>query len=129
MANTRSIETSILTDCLESVSVDDNGRIAGKFIFAPDFPAFEGHFPGEPILPAVVQLTSVRLLAAKHLGKRLAPVSVERAKFKNMIGPEEEVNISIALDQSAHDVRIAFTITTARGKAATGEICCRFGTD
>ena len=125
MDKTRSIEQSIAAESLQSVTVTDSGDITGVFFFAPDFPAFEGHFPGQPVLPAVVQLAAVRLLAARHLGTALIPTSLDRAKFKAMIGPEEPVTITIRLDQSDNDVTISFTILTAKGKAATGEITCR----
>lgn len=125
MEGTRSIEQCIVEKCLQTVTVDDTGQISGVFTFGPDFPAFEGHFPGQPVLPAVVQLAAVRFLAARHLGKHLVPTSLDRAKFKAMIGPEEQVTITIHLDQSDNDVTISFTIATARDKAATGEISCR----
>ena len=125
MDKTRSIEQSIVAGCLQSVTVADSGEVTGVFFFAPDFPAFEGHFPGQPVLPAIVQLAAVRLLAARHLGAPLVPNSLDRAKFKAMIGPEEPVTITIRLDQSDNDVTISFTIRTAKGKASTGEIACR----
>jgi 3-hydroxymyristoyl/3-hydroxydecanoyl-(acyl carrier protein) dehydratase len=125
MEKTSSIEQSLVAECLQSVTVEDSGRINGIFTFAPDFPGFAGHFPGHPVLPAVVQLAAVRFLAAGHLGRPLVPTSLERVKFKTMIGPEEPVTIFIHLDQSANDVTISFTIATCKGKAATGEITCR----
>ena len=60
----KTIEPSILSDCLKSVTNVENDVIQGTFTFPPDFIAFAGHFPGQPILPAVVQLAAVRLLAS-----------------------------------------------------------------
>ena len=125
MEENRSIEQVIVEECLLTVTVTDSGQVNGVFTFAPDFPAFAGHFPGQPVLPAVVQLAAVRFLAAKHLDMFLVPVSVNRAKFKALIGPEEPVTITIDLEQSGNDVAISFAIATAKGKAATGEISCR----
>ena len=125
MEGNRSIEQCVVEECLQDVTVTDSGQINGIFTFGPDFPAFEGHFPGQPVLPAVVQLASVRFLAAKHLGKHLVPVSLDRAKFKAMIGPEEEVTITIHLGQSDNDVTISFTIATGKRQAGTCEVSCR----
>jgi len=125
MEENKSIEQCIIEDCIQSISVDDSGQIIGIFAFEPHFPAFEGHFPGRPVLPAVVQLATVRFLAAKHLGKQLVPTCIDRAKFKAMVGPKEHVAITIRLDQSDNDVTISFSITTEKGKAATGTISCQ----
>ncbi|MCL7487571.1 MAG: hypothetical protein M8357_05280 [Desulfobulbaceae bacterium] len=129
MSGAGSIEQSLIDECLQTVTEDDSGVVTGVFTFAPDFPAFEGHFPGKPVLPAVVQLAAVRFLAASYLGKPLLLVTVNRAKFKTMIGPEEPVTITIQLDQSTNDVTISFTIETIKGRAAAGEISCRVATD
>ena len=125
MKEKKSIEQSIIEDCIQAISVDGKDQVIGILTFGADFPAFEGHFPEQPVLPAIVQLTAVRFLAAKHLGKQLAPTSVDRAKFKTMIVPEEQVTITIRLDQLDNDVTISFSITTDKGKAATGTISCQ----
>ena len=125
MKGNKSIEQSIVEDCIQSVNIDDNNQIIGILTFSADFPAFEGHFPEQPVLPAIVQLAAVRMLAAKHIGKQLLPTSVDRAKFKTMIGPEEQMTITIRLDQLDNDVTISFSITTDKGKAASGAISCQ----
>ena len=125
MKGNKSIEQSIVEDCIQSVNIDDNNQIIGILTFSADFPAFKGHFPEQPVLPAIAQLAAVRFLAAKHLGKQLLPTSVDRAKFKTMIGPEEQVTITIRLDQLDNDVTISFSITTDKGKAASGAISCQ----
>jgi len=125
MARITSIEKGILEGSLQSMTETGNGDVQGAFIFSPDFPAFEGHFPGQPVLPAVVQVAAVRLLAARHLGVDLIPVSLNRAKFKAMVGPNEPMTITISLDQSGNDVTISFSITSETKKISTGEIVCR----
>lgn len=124
MKNNNSIEQSILEDCIRSVTVSDDGRIIGDLTFAPDFPAFQGHFPNQPVLPAVVQTAAVRLIAAQHLGAQLIPARVDRAKFKNMIGPEK-VTVSMKIDRAGNEITINFSIATDKGKAATGTLSCK----
>jgi 3-hydroxyacyl-[acyl-carrier-protein] dehydratase len=124
MEKSVSIEQSIMEKCLTSISVSDTGSIIGAFSFATDFPAFDGHFPEQPVLPAVVQLAAVRLLAARHLGAVLVPAGMERAKFKSMVGPEEPLRITIQIDRTDNNVSMSFAITTEKRKVATGEISC-----
>ena len=125
MANTSSIHQALLENSLKSMDREDNGKVVGTFVFSPDFPAFEGHFPGQPVLPAVVQIAAARLLAEKHLNRQLNPVNLGRAKFKSMVGPDEPITITISLDQSSDDVTISFSITAETKKVATGDIICR----
>jgi 3-hydroxyacyl-[acyl-carrier-protein] dehydratase len=126
MATITSIEQGVLKQSLLSLSATENGGVEGIFSFPPDFPAFAGHFPGQPVLPAVVQVAAVRLLAAKHLQRKLTPASLSRAKFKSMVGPGEPVKVSILLDQSADSVTISFSIATEEKKISSGEIICRY---
>jgi len=49
-------------------------------------PWFDGHFPGDPILPGIAQLEMVlRLIAQESGGRRLA--SLTRVKFKKAVRP------------------------------------------
>jgi 3-hydroxyacyl-[acyl-carrier-protein] dehydratase len=125
MKGTASIQQELLEKSLQSMIETEDGRVRGVFSFSPDFPAFEGHFPSQPVLPAVVQVAAVRLLAARHLDVKLIPVSLNRSKFKAMVGPNEPMTITISLDQSGNDVTISFSITSETKKIATGEIVCR----
>jgi len=52
----------------------DQGTISAELCCPADFPAFDGHFPGQPVLPAVMQLVVVRMLVAKLLQAPLETV-------------------------------------------------------
>lgn len=70
-----------------------DGSLERTFIFPPDFPGFDGHFPGYPILPAVVQIEAGVLLAKELAGHSLFLTSVERAKFQKEINPNMAVKV------------------------------------
>lgn len=67
--------------------------IARRYRFAPGFIGFSGHFPGNPILPAIVQVCAVVSLAEEGGGKALRLAAVRSAKFLSPIRPGEEVSI------------------------------------
>ncbi len=67
--------------------------VARRYRFAPDFIGFSGHFPGNPILPAIVQVCAVVSLAEEEEGKPLRLAAVRSAKFLSPIRPGEEVSI------------------------------------
>jgi 3-hydroxyacyl-[acyl-carrier-protein] dehydratase len=64
-------------------------------LFGPDFPGFEGHFPGFPILPGVAQIQAAFCLAEDCRGTALRLAGVESAKFLIQIRPEERVTVQI----------------------------------
>ena len=44
-------------------TADPSGEFSGLYRFSPSFPGFDGHFPGDPILPAFVQVMAAVSLA------------------------------------------------------------------
>jgi 3-hydroxyacyl-[acyl-carrier-protein] dehydratase len=71
----------------------DPEKIAGRYCFSDDFPGFSGHFPGYPILPAVVQLIAAQCLIEEQKGHQLLLSSVQNAKFLQEIRPGNEILI------------------------------------
>ncbi|MDH3347691.1 MAG: hypothetical protein OEM02_06285 [Desulfobulbaceae bacterium] len=120
-----SIEDSLRNTALRSWEVDaTSGEIRGEFLFTADFPAFAGHFPGRPVLPAIVQLAAIRVMSSKALDKRFVPLETVRVKFKNMIGPNEKVRVVVKIVSKGERVHMSFTLDGAKGRAASGEIIC-----
>ncbi len=65
------------------------------YIIPPDFPAFEGHFPGNPLLPAVCQTGLCADALSRQAGKTLEIVTVARAKFMRPVLPGARVQIML----------------------------------
>ena len=62
-----------------------------------DFPAFNGHFPGNPLLPGVCQLGLCADALGRKLNKRVEVASVSRCKFIAPIRPLDKVQITLVL--------------------------------
>lgn len=69
------------------------GTVVRCYRFAPGFIGFSGHFPDNPVLPAIVQVCAVVSLAEEESGKSLRVAAVRSAKFLSPILPDEEVSI------------------------------------
>jgi len=65
--------------------------VSRRYRFSPGFIGFSGHFPGNPILPAIVQVCAVVSLAEEEGGKALRMAAVRSAKFLAPIHPDEDV--------------------------------------
>jgi 3-hydroxymyristoyl/3-hydroxydecanoyl-(acyl carrier protein) dehydratase len=61
--------------------------------FAPDHPAAEGHFPGNPIIPGAVLLGETLRLIENDLGRSLSPLRIRAAKFFFPTRPGDRVVI------------------------------------
>lgn len=71
--------------------------VTGEFVFLEDFCAFAGHFPSQPILPAIVQLAAVRFLAESALEKPLNLLQLSKVKFKGIVQPGNEIEVKLSL--------------------------------
>ena len=71
--------------------------VVGDFVFPGEFCAYQGHFPGQPILPAIVQLAAARFLAEATLKISLFPVQLSKVKFKGMVQPDDKIKVYISL--------------------------------
>lgn len=78
---------------LETSENDVSSDIAGTYSFDRDFIGFSGHFPGYPILPAVLQLLLAQLLIEKQKGCRVKVTGITRAKFLSEIRPDDRITV------------------------------------
>ncbi len=75
-----------------------NNSIDAVLLLNPGHEVYKGHFPGQPVVPGVIQIQILRELAEKALEKKLFISEVTSAKYLNMIVPAHEpVLIEITL--------------------------------
>ena len=90
------------------LNVSDSGAEASLTV-QPEFPFFEGHYPGNPIMPGVLLCESVFQTGAVFLADLLKEESltdesvtpvltrIRDARFKRMVLPGDKVEISVSL--------------------------------
>ena len=64
-----------------------------EYVFPPTFSGFQGHFPQNPVLPAIIQLMMARESIIKHIGRDLLITKITRAKFHKIIKPDIPVTV------------------------------------
>ena len=82
---------------------DAQGVATMDFGFDATEPFFDGHFPGQPILPGVFQLEMVRSAAEWMLNRSLAISTVRKAKFHRPIRPGDTVRLQVKLTAEANE--------------------------
>jgi 3-hydroxymyristoyl/3-hydroxydecanoyl-(acyl carrier protein) dehydratase len=57
---------------------------------------FEGHFPGEPVLPAVGQMALIEVLLRELLDERVSIRAFDSMRFRAPLGPGDQLEVRLA---------------------------------
>ena len=99
------------------------GREARRLTFTipADLRWFEGHFPGDPVLPGVAQLDGLVARQVERLWPRAGALrAVRRLKFSRVIRPGDR--IALVLQRDAARGLVEFSIDGAAGRCASGTL-------
>ena len=69
----------------------------------PAHAIFEGHFPGQPVVPGVCLMQMVKEIAEKVLGKEIRLVKADQIKFLAPLIPAENQPLQMELKFSARE--------------------------
>ena len=84
-----------------------NDAVTSEIVVPANHPALAGHFPGQPVVPAVVLLDAV--LAEIRTRGDFVLRSIPAAKFLQPVLPEERIEVSIQFkDIAAGQLRASF---------------------
>ena len=81
---------------------------------------FQGHFPGRPILPGVVQIDWAVRFADRYLQTNIVSAQNFRVKFSSIIEPEQP--ITFVLQQSADKTKLDFELRDQDATLSAGSI-------
>lgn len=62
-------------------------QITARLSLNKDHKIYQGHFPGQPVVPGVVQLQMIKEMMEKSFGKEMFLNEIISAKYLNMINP------------------------------------------
>jgi len=98
----------------EILSLDtENMEIVGKWHLTGEEGFLKGHFPGNPVLPGVIQIESMAQAAtlltmigreAETTGKRPAFMGVENCRFRAPVIPPAEIVLKAKLVMARHGI-------------------------
>lgn len=102
--------------------IDGGGAEAAfRLALGEDSPAFQGHFPGFPILPGVLQVDWAIHLGAEVFGPLGTFTGLHDLKFQGLIRPGDALDLVLRWD--AERRALAFAYTVANDRKSSGTAC------
>lgn len=77
-------------------------------VVPPDLRYFDGHFPGAPVVPGVVQIKWALAFARRYLDVGGAFAGLERLKFQQLMTPGTRTTLTLEHAAAAHKVQFSF---------------------
>ena len=107
------------------IKIDGNKVTAVKNVSVNE-PYFQGHFPGHPIMPGVMQLEAIAQAAgiltlkqAENLGKLAYFMSAESVKWRKPVRPGDTLVIEVELTKSRGRIGKAKGVCLVDGEAVS----------
>ncbi len=113
---------------LESAKQTERGW-ERTYVFGSEFSGFQGHFPGTPILPAIIQIMMVRHAIGEQMGKQLQVAQIGRTKFMKTIPPDVAVTVIWKVTEQDDSVKVKCTLETDDGAASSISMTLTAGRD
>lgn len=87
-----------------------------------DHPAYAGHFPGRPLLPAVALLAEVLAALESASARGLAQWTIAQAKFTRPVTPGTPLTLA---HDPAGQASVRFEVSSPEGVVASGVAAAR----
>lgn len=108
---------------LDEAELSEDGTSHGRYRVRGDEWFFDGHFPGNPVMPGVVQCeiiaqASCVLFAESIRGKTAYYAGIDKVRFRRMVRPGDTLEINSTL------LRQKMNVFVVKGEARVeGELC------
>ncbi|MFZ3044346.1 MAG: hypothetical protein WA151_00405 [Desulfatirhabdiaceae bacterium] len=96
-------------------SIENNQRFPSGQLYAEveigvDSPWFSGHFPGEPVLPGIAQLSMVMETIRQATSVQVRISGLKRVRFKQIVRPESRLQVFITPNTGKTESSYSFQI-------------------
>jgi len=102
-----------------------DGEAAFALEPGPEHPAFQGHFPGDPLLPGVVQVDWAVRLGREAFGSLGGFQGLDQIKFLRPVRPGTALELRLALVRAPGSCRLRFQYFDPEGKVSSGTVLFR----
>lgn len=123
----------LLIDTIEEL--EPGVRAVGKKCVSMNEPFFQGHFPGNPVMPGVLiiealaQVGAVAILSQPEWkGKTAYFAGIDKAKFRNKVLPGDVLTLEMSIIKVKGPVGVGNAVAKVNGKvAASAELTFAIG--
>ena len=117
----------LINEGVKSCSQNEQGEIVATFNFSSGSRIFDGHFPGNPILPGICQLEAVKYMIERVMGRKCRLRQASAIKFFQPILPDQEFTLAInCADNGDGLLDVRCKGTTGAGNARSTDIKARY---
>lgn len=90
-----------------------DGKIVAMLLLNASHPVFEGHFPGQPVLPGACMLDMIGDVLSSTLNCQLRLLKADNLKFITPVDPRQndKLHLNITYLQTDNQFKIKATIT------------------
>jgi 3-hydroxyacyl-[acyl-carrier-protein] dehydratase len=112
---------------LDAARLDADGVARGSYRARGDEWFFDGHFPGNPVMPGVVQLeiiaqASCTLFAEKLSGRTAYYAGMDKVRFRKIVRPGDTLEVASTLLRSKSNIYVVKGEARVDGEiASSGE--------
>jgi 3-hydroxymyristoyl/3-hydroxydecanoyl-(acyl carrier protein) dehydratase len=109
---------------LTEISITEASVITAQFIVKSGSPWFDGHFPDNPIVPGIAQMSMIFDLMQRTMGAGLKLEGFKRVRFKQLIRPDIPISVLIKPAKKSPN-RFEYQLTSDHKIVCTGfiDIC------
>ena len=108
---------------VDETYLNEDGTATGYYNVRGDEYFLQGHFPGNPIVPGVIQCeimaqSACVLFADKMANGRVIPVytGLDKVRFRNMVKPGDRIRVDTKVIRSFHPMYVLHGELTVDGK-------------
>ena len=94
-----------------------------SLVVPADLEYFDGHFPGAPIVPGVVQIGWALELASRYLDVRGDCIGMEALKFRRVMVPK--LAVELTLRWAPADAKLTFSFDSEGTRFGSGRLLLR----
>lgn len=90
---------------IQSVN-DEQGVISALLEINPLHKIFQGHFPGQPVVPGVCMMEMVKEVTETVTGKEMFLHKADNIKFLSIIDPQINCNVNARIQYASHENKL-----------------------
>jgi 3-hydroxyacyl-[acyl-carrier-protein] dehydratase len=108
------------------LELEDGVRAVGLKQVSMNEPYFAGHFPGQPVMPGVLQIEALAQVGAvailsqpEHRGKIAVFAAIDGVRFRKMVKPGDTLRLEVTLEKMRRRIGKGHCVASVDGDVAT----------